>query len=139
MASNVTDTVFVLAISTPWLRGRISSTMAVLMNYKRTLEDLGRCSGKAHGGNPYNFPFMSDCVRSDFEGPCSSVALPIPCGDGTCRANYIDCLQALLDYEARRHVAATSASLSPEEEFVLDGPKVPQGAGMHSFNGLYHR
>jgi hypothetical protein len=43
--------------------------MEVLFNYKRTIEDFGKCGGKA--STPYNFPFVSDCVRPEHRGePC---------------------------------------------------------------------
>jgi hypothetical protein len=35
--------------------------MSVLMNYKRTVEDFGKCGQKT--GNPYNFPFISGTVH----------------------------------------------------------------------------
>lgn len=72
--------------------------MEVLFNYKRTVEDFKRCNGKA--GNPYNFPFVSDCVSSpSFTGPCKESQTPVPCGDGTCRSDYVSCLRALSEKE----------------------------------------
>lgn len=72
--------------------------MEVLFNYKRTVEDFKRCNGKA--GNPYNFPFVSDCVSSpSFTGPCKESQNPVPCGDGTCRSDYVSCLRALSEKE----------------------------------------
>jgi hypothetical protein len=68
--------------------------MEVLFNYKRTVEDFRRCNSKA--GNPYNFPFVSDCVGgSGFSGPCKDSRAPVPCGDGSCRSDYVSCLRAL--------------------------------------------
>ena len=67
--------------------------MEVLFNYKRTVEDFKKCGNKA--GNPYNFPFVSDCVDSSFRGPCKESRLPVPCGDGTCRSDFIACLRAM--------------------------------------------
>ena len=57
---------------------RAYQTMSALMNYIRTVKDFGKCEGKARGGNQYGIPFVSDCVRSKFEGPCTSSAKPIP-------------------------------------------------------------
>ena len=62
-------------------------------------QDFGRCEGRAKGGNQYGIPYVSDCVASDFTGPCRSSALPIPCGDRTCRSTFVDCLRALLRIE----------------------------------------
>ena len=75
--------------------------MEVLFNYKRTVEDFKQCGGKA--GNPYNFPFVSECVGpSDAaNGPCKDSSAPVPCGDGTCRSDYVACLRALSDAERR--------------------------------------
>lgn len=75
----------------------IYQAMEVLFNYKRTVEDFKRCGGKA--GNPYGFPFVSDCVASEFRGPCSDPVLPVPCPDETCRSDYISCLRALSEVE----------------------------------------
>ena len=36
---------------------------------QRTVEDFEKCGGKASNG--YNFPFISDCVYSDFNGACT--------------------------------------------------------------------
>lgn len=75
--------------------------MEVLFNYKRTVEDFKQCGGKA--GNPYNFPFVSECVGpSDAaNGPCKESSAPVPCGDGTCRSDYVACLRALSDAQRR--------------------------------------
>ena len=59
-----------------------------------TVEDFKKCAGKA--GNPYNFPFVSDCVGgSSFSGPCKDSATPVACGDGTCKSDYVSCLRSL--------------------------------------------
>lgn len=72
--------------------------MEVLFNYKRTVEDFKRCNGKS--GNPYNFPFVSDCVASSGVPPqCKDSARPVPCGDGTCRSDYVSCLRAMSEGE----------------------------------------
>ena len=64
------------------------------------MEDFKKCGGKA--GNPYNFPFVSDCVGSSFSSSnCKDTASPVPCGDGTCRSDYVACLRALSDSERR--------------------------------------
>jgi len=70
--------------------------LSVLMNYKRSVQDFEKCS-KTQAKTPYGFPFLSDCVDSKtFRGPCTDPAKPVPCGDGECRSDYIDCLRALL-------------------------------------------
>jgi len=78
--------------------------MSVLMNYKRTVEDFGKCGTKA--GNPYNFPFVSDCVRSrDYSHPspkCEDPKEPVACSDGHCRSDYISCLKAIVKMEEKR-------------------------------------
>lgn len=74
--------------------------MALLMNYERTVKDFGRCGQR--GENEYNVPWISSCVGSDFRGPCKSSSHPVPCGDGTCKPHYVDCLLALRDMERRR-------------------------------------
>jgi len=79
-------------------------TMSALMNYIRTVQDFGKCNGRAKGGNPYGIPYISDCVGSSFRGPCRSSDLPVPCGDKTCRSTFVECLQVLLDKEATRHL-----------------------------------
>ena len=78
--------------------------MSVLMNYKRTVEDFGKCGTKA--GNPYNFPFVSDCARSrDYSHPspkCEDPKQPVACSDGHCRSDYISCLKAIVKMEEKR-------------------------------------
>lgn len=71
--------------------------MEVLFNYKRTLEDFKKCGSKA--SNPYGFPFVSECVggQQDFTGPCKDSAFPVPCGDGTCKSDYVSCLRSISD------------------------------------------
>ena len=83
--------------------------MAVLMNYKRTVEDFRRCEEKAQ--TLYNLPFVSDCVgqRSFRYGlhshttgksnvvKCDDLETPVPCADGTCHSDYISCLRSLSD------------------------------------------
>jgi hypothetical protein len=73
--------------------------MEVLFNYKRTIEDLKRCGPK--GRNVYGFPLVSECVGSSFIGPCKNMSLPVPCGDGTCRSDYVDCLRAMSRLELK--------------------------------------
>lgn len=108
--------------------------MEVLFNYKRTVEDFKKCNGKA--GNPYNFPFVSDCVATvPSSGPCKESERPVPCGDGTCRSDYVSCLRALSDAGRRselsaslvwafREYAASRAArglpASPSDEALLD-------------------
>lgn len=71
--------------------------MSALMNYKRTVQDFGRCGQKSK--NEYGLPFVSDCVGSEFNGPCPDPRLPVPCGDGTCHSDYISCLRSLAKLE----------------------------------------
>ena len=78
----------------PQPKGLAYQVMSVLMNYKRTVEDFGKCGQKT--GNPYNFPFISDCVRMDYsqtEPKCGDPAKPVACKDGVCRPDYISCLK----------------------------------------------
>jgi hypothetical protein len=82
-------------------------TMSVLMNYKRTVEDFGECGTKA--GNPYNFPFLSDCVRVGYDKSspkCEDPAKPVGCKDGACRPDYISCLKAIVSAEEERGTPA---------------------------------
>ncbi|XP_067678747.1 uncharacterized protein [Haliotis asinina] len=83
---------------------KMSSTayqvMAMLMNFKRTVDDFGHC--KSDAKTPYGFNLVSRCVGSDFQGPCTDTKYPVPCGDHTCRATFIDCLLALQDLEQGR-------------------------------------
>eukprot|EP01137_Pigoraptor_chileana_P020142 Opistho-2@82119 len=78
--------------------------IAILMNYERTVKDFGRCKGKA--GTEYGFSYISSCVESGFKGPCSNSAFPVPCGDGECKATYVDCLRSVAEIEARRRTDA---------------------------------
>jgi hypothetical protein len=86
---------------------RAYEVMEVLFNYKRTVEDFKECGGKA--GNPYNFPFVSECVgpSDSGNGPCRDSAAPVPCGDGTCRSDYVACLRALSDRARREGLRET--------------------------------
>jgi len=75
---------------------RTYQVLSVLMNYKRTVSDFSKCGQKV--GNPYNFPFLSECVKSaKFSGPCDEPAFPVACGDGQCRSDYITCLRATVE------------------------------------------
>ena len=81
--------------------------MSALMNYIRTVQDFGKCGHKARGGNQYGIPFISDCVASDFRGPCLSSSLPVPCGDRSCRSSFVECLAVLINEDvATKHSAA---------------------------------
>ena len=74
----------------------VYQVLSVLYNYKRTVDDFEKCGRKGKNG-PYNFPHVSECVGSWFEGPCDDSARPVPCGDGTCHTDYISCLRSLSD------------------------------------------
>ena len=78
-------------------------TMSALMNYIPTVQDFGKCGPKSRGGNQYGIPYISDCVGSDFRGPCLSSELPVPCGDRTCRSTFVECLAALMDEDSSKH------------------------------------
>ena len=49
----------------------------------------------------YGFPYIADCIGSDFRGPCKNASAPVPCGDGTCRSDFVDCLRSLSRLELR--------------------------------------
>jgi len=89
--------------------GLAYQTMSALMNYIRTVKDFKHCGGKARGGNAYGIPYISDCVLSEFHGPCTAPNKPVPCGDRTCRSTFVECLQVLLDMNARHQAAAGGA------------------------------
>lgn len=67
--------------------------MAVLMNYKRTIEDFQRCGRKA--STVYGLPYVSDCVggAAGSTKTCPELRKPVPCGDGECHTDYISCLR----------------------------------------------
>ena len=70
--------------------------MAVLMNYKRTVEDFKRCGSKA--STVYGLPYVSDCVGGSSLSKtlkCPDMKEPVPCGDGKCHTDYISCLKSL--------------------------------------------
>ena len=108
---------------------KIFETMEVLFNYKRTLEDLKRCGPKAKV--LYGFPFVSDCVGSSYIGPCKNNSLPVPCGDGTCRSDFVDCLRAMSLLEIKPKEPEVLAVADTTAEGVVDGASapVPQGSG----------
>lgn len=72
--------------------------MAILMNYKRTIEDFGRCGKKA--GTVYGLPYVAECVGSVMEenkpASCPDMRFAVPCGDGKCHSDYISCLRVSL-------------------------------------------
>jgi len=98
---------------------RAYQTMSALMNYIRTVQDFGKCGGKARGGNQYGIPFISDCVASDFRGPCLSSTQPVPCGDRTCRTTFVECLGALIEQEV------TSKHSTPRQGLVTLSNSAP--------------
>nr|XP_054772394.1 uncharacterized protein LOC129280391 [Lytechinus pictus] len=73
--------------------------MAMLMNYRRTVQDFGHC--QFDGRNPYGFDLVSHCVGNDFKGPCQDERFPVACADQTCRPNYIECLRVLGEIEEK--------------------------------------
>lgn len=71
---------------------KVYRLLEVLMNFKRTVEDFRMCGDAAE--NPvYNFQVVSDCVGSLFKGPCKDPLFPVPCGDGSCKTDYVACLR----------------------------------------------
>lgn len=89
--------------------------MAVLMNYKRTVEDFKRCGRKA--STLYGFSFVSDCV-GEANGAASAVSCgddaskPVPCADGECHSDYISCLKSLSNQAAALADSASNTSSS---------------------------
>jgi hypothetical protein len=63
--------------------------------------------------NPYNFPYISSCVDSSFNGPCKDSKNPVPCGDYTCRSTYVECLRALNELEFKRNELFKQLQLLP--------------------------
>ena len=45
-------------------------------------------------------------MAGTFTGPCKDSATPVPCGDGTCRSDYVSCLRAMSVRERGREAAA---------------------------------
>ena len=81
------------------------SSLVRAQNYERTARDFGHCS--QHAKNQYGFPFISHCVGLEYgskDAPkkCTDSRFSTPCGDGTCKATYVDCLGALVDRDAQR-------------------------------------
>ncbi len=65
------------------------------MNYKRTVQDLGRCGSKA--ATVYGLPYVSDCIDGlgykKKPDACPDLNFAVPCGDGNCHSDYISCLR----------------------------------------------
>ncbi len=115
--------------------------LSILMNYKRTVEDFKRCGPKA--GTVYNLPFISDCVGGkDAKGmhvECPDLALPVPCGDGTCHSDYISCLHSLAN--TVQHFVDKHASRSPffsPSSSSSSSPGTHDPETMESFNTKNH-
>jgi hypothetical protein len=99
---------------------RTYQVLSVLMNYKRTVSDFSKCGTKT--GNPYNFPFLSECVKSPkFSGPCEDPALPVACGDGHCRSDYITCLRATVEGDAfgEEQAGASASKVAAAKRLAL--------------------
>jgi len=79
-----------------------------LMNYKRTIQDFGKCGPNYQV--TYNFPYVGDCVGtqkgSTFKTPCKNPSLPVPCADGECKANFVECLRDLRELEITKDKAS---------------------------------
>ena len=72
----------------------------MLFNYKRTVQDFGKCPG-SKSRTDYGFSHVSECVGNlEFDGPCPDSSHPVPCGDGKCHSDYIDCLRAVTQLKA---------------------------------------
>eukprot|EP00629_Pelagomonadales_sp_RCC1024_P016931 CAMPEP_0119264760 /NCGR_PEP_ID=MMETSP1329-20130426/3764_1 /TAXON_ID=114041 /ORGANISM="Genus nov. species nov., Strain RCC1024" /LENGTH=1310 /DNA_ID=CAMNT_0007264551 /DNA_START=450 /DNA_END=4382 /DNA_ORIENTATION=+ len=77
---------------------KVYRVLSVLMNYKRTITDFGKCGESAR--NPYGFGQVSSCVKpKTFKESCWESDTPVPCDDGNCHTDYISCLRSL----ARSH------------------------------------
>jgi hypothetical protein len=69
-----------------------------LMNYKRTLDDFGKCGGNFAA--KYGVNYVGDCVISD-SGEISKISekcnedFPVPCADGECKTSFIQCMRDL--------------------------------------------
>jgi hypothetical protein len=90
------------------------------MNYKRTVEDFKKCGSKS--STVYNLPYISDCVGGSDAAKalsCTDLAFPVPCGDGTCHANYISCLRSLADHVEALVDPDRSLPRAKESEFAL--------------------
>ncbi|CAH1773495.1 unnamed protein product [Owenia fusiformis] len=74
--------------------------MSMLMNYERTVNDLGHCGQPSN--TKYGFTEPAKCVGSDFIGPCEDSRYPVPCGDYTCKSTYIECLRSLAQLEKEK-------------------------------------
>ena len=96
---------------------RTYQVLSALMNYKRTVSDFSKCGSKV--GNPYNFPFLSECVKSAaFSGPCDDPAAPVPCGDGQCHSDYVSCLRAVVEGDEAtegRHPSTPVEAAAPSQ------------------------
>ena len=112
----------------PWLDVVVSlqayQIMEVLFNYKRTVQDFAKCGPKS--SNPYNFPFVSDCVGSQFRGPCKDPVFPVPCGDGTCQTDYVACLRAM----SKKELARSSRHKSHRGPTALKDVLAPAALGL---------
>ena len=122
--------------------------MEVLFNYKRTLEDFKRCGPK--GGNPYNFPFVSECVKAidgappppaAASAPCSDSRNPVRCADGVCRSDYVACHRALsakerltegrkaMSWAVTQYAVATAGRAAGGDGSGADAPTLRGGGG----------
>jgi hypothetical protein len=98
--------------------------LSVLFNYKRTVEDFKRCGPSSH--NDYGFPHINSCVggkiKNDFVShggkKCKESNAPVPCGDGTCRSDYISCLKVLSKLE-RKHQKQTGPGTAKSSAAAL--------------------
>mmetsp|Transcript_15321 Transcript_15321/g.47985 ORF Transcript_15321/g.47985 Transcript_15321/m.47985 type:complete len:1499 (-) Transcript_15321:247-4743(-) len=73
---------------------KVYRVLSLLMNYKRTVQDLGMCGPKAK--TPYGFSLVSECVKpKDFQGVCVDTKYPVPCDDGHCHSDFISCLRSI--------------------------------------------
>lgn len=93
---------------------KVYRVLSVLMNYKRTVQDLGMCGQRAR--TKYDFSHVSDCVKSSkLNHECDAdTRLPVPCDDGHCHSDFISCLRALsalqIDVNTHKQGANTGGS-----------------------------
>ena len=71
--------------------------LLALMNFKRTVEDFGKCKSK--GEVLYNFPYLADCTGSSSRRCFKTPDTPVACADGSCRSSFVECLRAIQQLE----------------------------------------
>lgn len=108
--------------------------LSVLFNYKRTVQDFGKCS-HTKARTEYGFSHVSECVGDTsyqaFNGPCPESNKPVPCGDGQCHSDYIACLRAVTSLKAnlgpKRWRGERNKQLVTEQLKQRDVPEISFG------------